>query len=750
MSEQPNRAAAQRPRNYWPLAGVVLGYVILAVIYGFLTPLFEGPDEPQHFAYVLWLTDGKGFPPQGEAAWDTPMEQEAGQTPLYYLAASLPVRLVDTTAAKATYRPNPYFPGPALENKFDNDNRAMHDFAQEQSLQGEWLALYLARLVTLLFGVLLLIGVYFLAVQVRPHQPLFAISAAALVALTPQVLFLSSVVSNDIPAAALGTLALIFLAVMIRRAPERSGVPALAAGLFIGLAALAKINALLLLVPAAVTILWLWLGAKSSFKQTAVSALWMGGGFLLVSGWWFARGLRLYGSPLGMGTHDYAPWVIADPQSLAKPLARWLEVGRYYWITLGWGTVRPPAWVYGIFLLFAGFALVGLALAVYRYWKKHGLQINPGAVIVIMLGVTILANMLLLEVWMNRVIAPYGRLLFTSIAPITIILILGWQAVQPRFVMLPLTFLAATAVLAPFYLLRPAFTPPLLSAQAEAALPPSLGWRFGETADAPLVELISVQPRQDSVAVGDTLAVQLCWQVLAETSKEYVIFAQLIGPQDSRVAERRSYPGEGLLPSSQWQAGDLFCDDFFMNADAQWAPTLVYNLEVGLLDEKTSKRLTAVGPGGDVLESTFVDRVLVSNPSVSGGGEAAILENAGSAPIQLVESTWDPDPWRPGERYTYELDWAAPEPLEKDYQVFLHLRDRASGAVIAQADHAPLDGWYPTSWWPAGEIIRDAGQFTLPEDMPPGVYNLVAGFYDLASLQPFGEEFLLDTVQVGR
>jgi hypothetical protein len=747
MSEQPYYAAVQ-PRKYWPLAGVVLVYVILAVIYGFLTPPFEGPDEPQHFAYVMWLADGKGFPPQGEAAWDTPMEQEAGQSPLYYLAASLPVGLINTASLAVDYRPNPYFPGPALGNKFDNDNRAVHALAEEQPFQDQWTGLYLARLVTLLFGILLILGVYLLAEQVKPLQPAFAYYAAVLVALMPQVHFLSSVVSNDIPAAALGTLALFFLAGIIRRAPGASGASAFAAGFFIGLAAMTKINALLLLAPAAVTILWLWLGAKQPLKQTAVCALWMGGGFLLVSGWWFVRGIRLYGSPLGVGTHDYAPWVIADPRSLASPLARWLEVGRYYLITLGWGTIRPPAWIYGLFFLLAGLAFLGLGLAVYRRWKKRGLHIGSGAAILIMLAITMLANTLLLEVWMNRVTAPYGRLLFTSIAPITIFLILGWRAIQPRFVLVPLLFLAAVAVWAPLYLLRPAFAPPLLSTEAEAALSSSLGWRFGETADTPLLKLITVQPQQDSVKIGDTLAIQLCWQALEETDKEYVIFAQLIGPQDSRVAERRSYPGEGLLPSSQWRAGDLFCDDFFLKADADWAPTLVYNLEVGVLDEDTGKRLTAVGEQGGVLESTFVERVRVNNTAVNGTIETVGEEDASSAPIQLIESKWDPGPWRAGESYAYELDWAARATLEMDYQVFLHLRDKDSGEVMAQADHAPLDGWYPTSWWPVGEVIRDDGRFSLPANVPGGTYDLVAGFYDLASLHLLGEEFVLGTVEV--
>ncbi len=39
----------------------------LVAIYSWVTPPFEGPDEPQHFAYIEWLVEHNDFPPQGEA-----------------------------------------------------------------------------------------------------------------------------------------------------------------------------------------------------------------------------------------------------------------------------------------------------------------------------------------------------------------------------------------------------------------------------------------------------------------------------------------------------------------------------------------------------------------------------------------------------------------------------------------------------------------------------------------------------------
>ena len=44
------------------LALLVVAFVAVSLIYVWLVPPFEGPDEPEHFGYVLWLAQGKGFP----------------------------------------------------------------------------------------------------------------------------------------------------------------------------------------------------------------------------------------------------------------------------------------------------------------------------------------------------------------------------------------------------------------------------------------------------------------------------------------------------------------------------------------------------------------------------------------------------------------------------------------------------------------------------------------------------------------
>ena len=108
------------------LGSILLAFLLLSSIYNWLIPPFEGPDGPQHFAYVEWLALGKGLPPQGQAAWETPLRQEASQAPLYYLLASIPARLVGVSEYPALFRPNPHFPSSAPGTIADNKNVAIH------------------------------------------------------------------------------------------------------------------------------------------------------------------------------------------------------------------------------------------------------------------------------------------------------------------------------------------------------------------------------------------------------------------------------------------------------------------------------------------------------------------------------------------------------------------------------------------------------------------------------------------------
>jgi len=60
----------------------------------------------------------------------------------------------------------------------------------------------------------------------------------------------------------------------------------------------------------------------------------------------------------------------------------------------------------------------------------------------------------------------------------------------------------------------------------------------------------------------------------------------------------------------------------------------------------------------------------------------------------------------------------------------------AGGKVVSSWDGQPGGEFYPPSLWKEGQRLRWTGQLTLPADLPPGNYDLRAGFYTLPSLDP--------------
>ncbi|MCL4300486.1 MAG: hypothetical protein KJ077_32420 [Anaerolineae bacterium] len=103
------------------------------------------------------------------------------------------------------------------------------------------------------------------------------------------------------------------------------------------------------------------------------------------------------------------------------------------------------------------------------------------------------------------------------------------------------------------------------------------------------------------------------------------------------------------------------------------------------------------------------------------------------------------------------LYWQVLATPEKDYSIFVHLKD-AGNQMVSSFDFQPFDAIYPMSYWSPGTALREARQFTLPANLPPGEYTLTVGIYwpgDLSRLKiiddPGGEnEVTLGKLVVNR
>ena len=80
------------------------------------------------------------------------------------------------------------------------------------------------------------------------------------------------------------------------------------------------------------------------------------------------------------------------------------------------------------------------------------------------------------------------------------------------------------------------------------------------------------------------------------------------------------------------------------------------------------------------------------------------------------------------------LHWLARSSTRVDAIIFMHALD-SSGKVIAQNDHQPDGGWFPTNYWQAGDLIEDRFEIHLPQGARYEDIQIGIGMYDSQTLQ---------------
>jgi len=105
-------------------------------------------------------------------------------------------------------------------------------------------------------------------------------------------------------------------------------------------------------------------------------------------------------------------------------------------------------------------------------------------------------------------------------------------------------------------------------------------------------------------------------------------------------------------------------------------------------------------------------------------GQQVSLLGANFDPADVVSTAL-----RPSDAFTVTLAWEAQAEMDSSYRVFLHLL-RPDGGLLTQSDGEPVNWTRPTTGWAPGEVVLDQRVLTIPADVPPGQYRLVAGLYD--------------------
>lgn len=687
-----------------PLRWLLIGFMLLALIYNYAVPIWESPDEWNHFGMAQFINATGQLPVQVVGQDDAyGYEQEGSQPPLYYALAAVLIAPFDRSDYDQRIA-NPHaiigVPG-----EIGNKNAMLHDQVYPPVLHGTELAARVVRLFSSLLGAVTIAAVYFSARLVAPDRPNVALLAAGITAFNPQFVFIAASVNNDNLVTALNSVAIWQMLLMLRDGFDTRR--SLLLGVLVALASLSKLSGLTLLPVLGLAALWVVYRSRDWRGFFTFCAL-VGGVWTALAGWWYVRNLALYGELFGtqrmldiFGRRPPPPL-----QRLLTTEFAGLRIS--YWGLFGWFnvfTVQPFYWVMD--------ALAGLGAAgtlVYAWTQRHNREALIRLALLVLFLATGAASLL---AWTMQTAASQGRLLFPFMAASSSLFALGLTAIRipARLVVVPLGLFALAV---PFVTLIPEYAPPApVDTLPESATP--IYARFGD------VELLGYETPLRRYAPDELVPVTLYWRPVQQSDMDYSMFIRLLDPADEIVARVPSYPGYGSLRTSAWQPGVIYPDRYQVRLPDDATGHWPLRIHVGWWKFPDGFSVDPVDADGQPVGSVIFE-----------GGAFASGDDAAAAVLEQVEPVNFDDSIRLL-GYTLEgrsltLLWEAVGPMNEDFTILvIALADEyqvgGENVIVAQGDAQPP---LPTRYWQPGERFISHHHLGSP---PPGDYPVYVGWY---------------------
>ncbi|MCI0475254.1 MAG: glycosyltransferase family 39 protein, partial [Anaerolineales bacterium] len=219
-----NKFQSQSKEFYNKPLIILLGvFVALALFYSTIIPLFEGPDEDDHFRYAKFIADQRALPVQLFEPGGGVAGHQGWQPPLYYSLAALVIAPIDRSDYEqhlwrnyaATFVGDPACCGRNIYYHTDSEN-----FPYTRTT----LAVHLARLLSIFFGAITVTATFGIARQLSIVNYQLSIAVAALVAFNPSFLFASALVSNDAMLTAFSSLVVLMWVKLLTSRTASGGV----------------------------------------------------------------------------------------------------------------------------------------------------------------------------------------------------------------------------------------------------------------------------------------------------------------------------------------------------------------------------------------------------------------------------------------------------------------------------------------------------------------------------------------------
>jgi len=228
----------------------------------------------------------------------------------------------------------------------------------------------------------------------------------------------------------------------------------------------------------------------------------------------------------------------------------------------------------------------------------------------------------------------------------------------------------------------------------------------------------------------ETVGITLYWRALGAASGDYMVYLKLVNAVYHLWSQAEGRPSWSGIPTNRWQEGDVFAS---YHKIKPWpgTPPGIYQIELSLYEPYQQRSLAPADGQNPLLGPVEIPRG-VPPPVEALGLDHRVGADLGGK-VQLLGYTIESG-FRPGEGIHLTLFWQALQDMEQDYTVFTHLIDE-EGNIWGQKDNPPVDGFYPTTQWIEGEIVRDPYDLTIPTGTPPGRYRLAIGMYQMETGQ---------------
>ena len=737
------------------LALILVLFLLLGIVYAVITPVFEASDELWHYPMIRHLADGNSLPVQVmDPTQAGPWKQEASQPPLYYYVGALLTFWIDTSDMENIRWLNPHV-DTGVQKIDGNLNLVVHDPDASQ-FQGTLLAVRVVRFFSVILGALTVYLTYWIAKSTAPDRPEIALGAAAVNAFLPMYIFISGAVNNDNLVITLSSASLLLMILIGTKdlAGRRRYFAHITLGCLIGLAALTKMSALGL-APLAIGTIFIsrWRANGRSLAWPALrQILWQGAGLLLlvivpallIAGWWYLRNINLYG--------DWTGWnafiaVLGQRQTPASLAQLWDERWGFmlsYWGLFGGLNVFMPEWIYWLLNSLVIVSVIGFVVFAFQQvsgWLKRrtvvikGLSEAIAALLrfiedffpLVLCLLWVLVVVIGLIRWANITWSSQGRLVFSAISALSVLMVtglVGWLPRRPATIALSViaSFMFVIALLAPFLWIQPAYDVQSLDI-TEDLVP--VDHELGD-----VIRLDGYISEADTVKPGDWFSVALAWQALETTTEDWSVFVHLVDPVlEGPIAQRDMFNYQGLRPTSLNSAGDQWIDHYSLQLPKSAIAPADLELRVGLYNFKTGQRLPlASGDDNAWLKDVHLEAIASDIPNP----QNINFENM----FELVGFEIAPRRVPAGDTIDLTLYWQPKVELDEDFTFFAQVVDSDTTRWASQ------DLLQGTSQWKPGEIYSVDMSLPLLTDTPSSIYPLIIGVYT----QP--AESVFDRLQV--